>query len=78
MNIRPAQIGDEGVLIGLESHGSIGTLVLQVGDNEQAYIYGDRRMIAEITDAFEGERVEVVVGEGSAYGAHDIRPLERI
>ena len=76
MHIRPAEIGDEGVLLGLESHGSIGTLVLQVSESEQAYLHGDWRMVADIAVAFEGERVAVIEGEGSAYGAHAIRPLE--
>ena len=72
MHIRPAELGDEGVLLGLESHGSIGTLILQVGDDEQAYLHGDGRMAAEIA----GQRVEVVEGEGSPWGAHAIRPLD--
>ena len=41
MNTRPAEIGDEGVLLGLESHSSIATLILQGGENELAYLYGD-------------------------------------
>ena len=67
---------DSTVLLGLESHGSIGTLILQVGDDEQAFLHGDWRMVAEIADAFEGERVEVVEGEGSPWGAHAIGPLD--
>jgi hypothetical protein len=78
MTIRPAEIGDQGVLLGLESHGSIGTLILRVGDDEQAFLYGDWRMVTDIVEAFEGERVEVVRDEGSSYGAHGIRPLERL
>jgi hypothetical protein len=78
MNIQPAEIGDEGVLLGLESHGSIGTLIFQVGDDEQAFLYGDWRMVADIVEAFEGERVEVVEEEGSSYGAHGIRPLAKV
>lgn len=76
MNLRPAQIGDQGTLVGLEGHGSIATLVLQVGEEEQAYLYGDWRMVADLVAAFAGEPVEVVEGEGSSYGAHDIMPLE--
>ena len=76
MNMRPAEIGDEGVLLGLVSHGSIATLILQVGDDEQVYLHGDWRVVAEIADSFEGEHVEVVEGEGSAYGAHGIQPLD--
>jgi hypothetical protein len=75
MNIRPAEIGDEGVLVGLESHVSIGTLMLQVGDDEQAYLHGDWRMLADILEAFEGQPVEVAQAEGSSYGAHAIRPF---
>lgn len=78
MTIRPAEIGDKGVLLGLESHGSIGTLILQVGYDEQAYLHGDWRMLADIAEAFEDERVEVVQDEGSSYGAHGILPLERL
>ena len=78
MHIRPAEIGDEGVLIGLESHGSICTLVLQIGEGEQAYLHGDWRMVADTAEAFEGERVAVIEDEGSAYGAHAIRLLERV
>ena len=76
MRLRPAEIGDQGTVVDLESHGSIATLVLQVGDEEQAYIYGDRRMVADLVAALAGEPVEVVEGEGSAYGAHDIMPLQ--
>ena len=75
MHIRPAEIGDDGVLLCLERHGSIGTLILQVGADEQAYLHGDWRMAAEIAAAFEGERVEVVEGESSPWGAHAIRSL---
>lgn len=78
MNMRPAEIGDEGVLLGLESHGSIATLILQVSEDELAYLYGDTRMVASLVEAFAGERVAVVEDEGSAYGAHGIRPLENI
>ena len=74
--MRPAQIGDQGTLVGQESHGSIATLLLQVAENEQAFIYGDRRMVADLVATFAGEPVEVVEGEGSPYGAHDILPLE--
>ena len=74
MHIRPADIGDEGVVLGLERHGSVGTLILQVGDDEQAYLHGDWRMVAEIANAFEAERVEIVEAEGSSYGAHGVRP----
>ena len=76
MKIRPAEIGDQGTVVGLESHGSIAALVLLVGEDEQAYLYGDWRMVAGLAAAFAGEPVEVVEGEGSAYGAHDIRPLD--
>ena len=76
MNIRPAEIGDQGVVVGLHSHGSIATLILQIAEEEQAYLYGEWRMIAELVDAFVGERVEAVEAEGSAYGAHGIRPLD--
>ena len=76
MSTCPAEIGDEGVVLGLESHGSISTLILQIEEDEQAYLYGDWRMIANIVEAFEGERVEVVETRGSAYGAHGIRPLD--
>ena len=76
MHTRPAEIGDEGVLLGLESHGSIAALVLQVAEGEQAYLYGDWRMVADLVEAFEGDRVEVVEAEGSAYGAHGLRPLD--
>lgn len=76
MNLRPAQIGDQGTVVGLERHGSIATLVLQIGEEEQAYLYGDRRMVADLVAVFAGKPVEVVEGEGSAYGAHDIMPLE--
>lgn len=75
MNIRAAEIGDEGVLLGLESHGSIASLFLQVGEDEQVYLYGEWRMVADLVEAFAGERVEIVEAEGSAYGAHGIRPL---
>ena len=76
MNARPAEIGDEGVVLGLDCHGSISTLILQIDEDEQAYLYGDWRMVANIVEAFEGERVEVVETEGSTYGAHGIRPLD--
>ena len=76
MHIRHAEVGDEGVLLGLESHGSVGTLILQVGDDEQAYLHGDWRMVAEITVTFEGERVEVIEDQGSPWGAHAIRSLD--
>ena len=76
MNTRPAQIGDQGTVVGQESYGSIATLLLQVGDDEQVYLYGDWRMVADLVEAFAGERVEVVEAEGSAYGAHSIRPLD--
>ena len=76
MNIRPAEIGDQGVVVGLNSHGSIAPLILQIAKEEQVYLYGDWRMIAELVDAFVGERVGVVETEGSAYGAHNIRPLD--
>ena len=76
MNMRPAEIGDEGVVLGLESHGSIATLILQIAEDEQAYLYGDWRMVADLVDAFVGEHVEVVEAEGSAFGAHGIRPLD--
>ena len=75
MNMRPAEVGDEGVLLGLERHGSIATLILQVDEDEQAYLYGDWRMVADLVEAFAGERVEVVEAEGSSYGAHAIRPV---
>lgn len=61
--------------MGLNSQGSIATLILQIAEDEQAYLYGDWRMIAELVDAFVDEHVEVVETEGSAYGAHGIRPL---
>ena len=76
MRLRPAEIGDQGTLIGLESHGSIAALVLRVGDDEQAHLFGDWRMVGDLVEAFKGWRVEVVEGEGSAFGAHDIRPCE--
>lgn len=76
MNNRPAEIGDEGVVLGLENFGSIAALVLQVGEDELAHLYGDWRMVADLVEAFAGERVEIVETEGSAYGAHGIRPLD--
>ena len=78
MHMRPAEIGDEGVVLGLENHGSIATLLLQVSDDEQVYLYGDWRMVADLVEAFAGERVEVVEAEGSAYGAHGIRSLDMV
>ena len=75
MNMRPAEIGDEGVVLGLESHGSIATLILQVGEGEQVYLYGGWRMAANLVEAFAGECVEIVGAEGSVYGAHGIRSL---
>ena len=77
MNIRPAEIGDEGVVLSLESHGSIGALILQI-EEEQVYIYGDWRMIADLVAAFAGERVEIVETEDSPYGAHGICPLDMV
>ena len=76
MRIRPAEIGDEGVLLGSEAHGSLGTLILQLNEGEQAFLHGDWRMVAEIADTLAGERIEVIKGEGSSYGAHDLRHLE--
>ena len=76
MNNRLAEIGDEGVLLGLESHGSIAALALQVGDDELIHLYGDWRMVADLVETFQGERVEVVETVDSAYGAHGIRPLD--
>lgn len=76
VNIRPAEIGDQGTLATLRSHGSIVVLVLQISAEEQAYLFGDWRMVADLVEAFGGQRVEVVEGEGSPYGAHDIRPVE--
>ena len=76
MDTRPAEIGDEGVLLGLESHGSVATLLVQVGEDERAYLCGDWRMVAYLVDAFQGERVEIVEDEGSVYGAHGVRPME--
>ena len=76
MNMRPAELGDQGTLVGLQSYGSIATLVLQIGDDQQAYLSGDWRMVADLVEAFGGQRVEVVEGEGSPYGAHDIRQVD--
>lgn len=78
MHLRPAEIGDEGVVVGLEHHDSISTLVLQVAEGEQMFLYGDRRMVAGLVAAFLGEWVEVVEAEGSSYGAHGIQPLDAV
>ena len=55
MSFRPAQVGDQGIVLGQESYGSIAALVLQVG-----------------------EPVEVVEGEASSYGAHNIVPWDAV
>lgn len=75
MTMRPAEIGDQGTVVGLEGYGSIATLVLQVAEEEQAYLYGEWRMVTDLVDAFLGEHVEIVETEGSFYGAHGIRPM---
>ena len=76
MNIRPAQIGDTGTVSGSMEHGSITMLIIQIAVDAEVFIYGDWRMITPIVEATLGERVEVVEGEGSAWGAHAIRPVE--
>ena len=73
--MRPAKIGDQGTLVGLQSHGSIAALVLQTNGHEQAYVYGDWRVVRDLAEVFQGERIKVVVGDGSTYGAHDILPI---
>ena len=69
MNSRPAQVGDEGVLLGSESHGGMATLTIQVGEDQLAYLHGDWRMVADLVEALQGERVEIVETEGSVYAA---------
>ena len=76
MNTRPAEIGDVGIVLGLERYGSISGLLLQTEEGEQAHLWGDARMVEAIVDALLGERVEVVEAEGSVYGAHGICPLD--
>ena len=78
MNTRPAEIGDVGVVLGLERYGSISGLLLQTEGGEPAHLWGDARMVEAIVDALLGERVEVVEAEGSVYGAHGICPLDTI
>ena len=73
--MRPAKIGDQGTLVGLQSHGSITALVLQINGHEQAYLYGDWRVVRDLAEAFQGQCIEVVAGDGSTYGAHDILPI---
>ena len=75
MTMRLAKIGDQGTLVGLQSHGSIAALVLQTNDHEQASLYGDWRVIRDLAEAFQGQRIEVVAGEGSTYGVHGILPI---
>ena len=74
--MRPAKIGDQGTLVGLQNYGSIAALLIQVGADQHVSILGDWRMVANLLEAFAGEQVKVVEDEGSAYGAHDIRPVE--
>ena len=76
MTIRPAKIGDRGTLVCLENHGSTAVLALQISDEEQAYLIGDWRMVADLVEAFGGERVEIIEGEGSSWSAHDVRQVE--
>ena len=78
MNIRPADIGDEGDVVGWKSHGSVATLLLQVGEGEQVGLLGDWRMVSHLAEALAGERVVVVASEGSHHGAHGIRPLHHV
>ena len=76
MNSRPAEIGDCGVLVGQDRHGTISGLLIQIDKDTQAHLFGDWRMVGHIVEAVEGERIEVVVTDGSSYGAHGIRPLD--
>ena len=73
MNIRPAQVGDEGVLLGQESQGGMATLTIQIGEGQLAYLHGDWRTVADLVEALQGERVEIVEAEGSVYGAYAVR-----
>ena len=75
MTMRPAKIGDQGTLVGLQNHGSIAALVLQTNDHEQAYLSGDWRVVCDLAEAFQEQRIEVVASDGSTYGAHDILPI---
>ncbi len=77
MTTRTAKIGDIGILAGQERHGSISGLLIQIDAETQAHLYGDWRMVNDLVETFEGGQVEVVEAEGSGYGAHGIRPLDR-
>ena len=75
MHLRPAQIGDIGTVSGSVDHGSITMLVIRIDDDTEVFLYGDWRMIKPIVAATLGERVEVVEGDGSLWGAHHVRAV---
>ncbi|MBE7159024.1 MAG: hypothetical protein INR62_11430 [Rhodospirillales bacterium] len=48
-------------------------LIIRVDDDTEVFLYGDWRMIATLVKTTLGERVEVVEGDESLWGAHNLR-----
>lgn len=73
--LRPALIGDRGIVVGIlnSSASGLAQLAIRISPLEIALLCGDWRCIRDIADDLRGEEIEVVHGEGSDYGCHSVR-----
>lgn len=85
-SVRLAKPGDQGTVIGVETHGmgsGMWTLIIErtnprakVRARNFVQLHGDWRPIRNIYEACKGQRVKIVKSEGSAYGCHGVMPLD--
>ncbi len=75
---RRANVGDRGWVLGAVSHDGSGLLKLaiQVSEQEVIFLEGDWRSISHIVDDLANREVEIIQGEGSIYGLHNVRPVQ--